>query len=571
MRRNLIHNRQAQNGSNAEYAPVWSIVFEFGTDHTKMKKIVHCLAALALLSAPLLVLAAVQDASSEELGLYPAQTFRITSGKCSGCATNPQALWYFEQDLIGVPSMAFDGLGAVRTVSTDGAQDNFLALHAKAAELSPLVWLGSSKVLNNATLSANGTRVVADSAQPIPFAVVPKLSTNLSYYNADSAAFFAKRPVRLRGELLTDSDGHSGFVARTIWPQDFTINPAPALPLAPGETLRGLVSAEQGGAKSAYSTRVLWSRSPSQDWHGKAVVGLMLNGAQGDDDESLGGHFGVVTGKYTDGSFYHWLVNNFYGINSISEKGILAAVTPMDKYLMDLNNGQSYYRPSYLLVAILGDDHVPRAYQAHINRVFERFYRHEIEYDHANNNCSGITSDGFRDIGWNIPMQGNSDKIKAIPAYAYVAATKGSLREGRKIYDYLTAESTRLYPAVAFDAMGEDMLALAQNKSGRKLIDFEQELGRQLEAIVFVRIPQIPSSRAYGTAPVASFSEYQKQAPADQSQWKIVPTEPRRYPAEWHLQPSASSESPVPLPVAALVLIVLAGAGFGIRRLVRRK
>ena len=26
---------------------------------------------------------------------------------------------------------------------------------------------------------------------------------------------------------------------------------------------------------------------------------------------------------------------------------------PMDNYLMDLNSGQSYYRPSYMLVAVL--------------------------------------------------------------------------------------------------------------------------------------------------------------------------------------------------------------------------
>jgi hypothetical protein len=514
--------------------------------------------ALVLLAAtPFAASAGIVDAASEDLGLYPARSFQVATGKCGECRASRQALWHFQQEQIAAPAAK----AALISASSKTPVDDEL----------PLVWLGSTKVINGAMLSASGKQIDMGPDGKMAFSIVPKLSTNLSYFNDATEAFYAKRPLRLRGEVVTASNGARSFVARTIWPQDFAIAPSAVRPLASGETLLSLIKAEQGGAKSPFATRVLWRRDPSQKWAGKAVMGLMLNGAQGDDDEAHGGHFGVVTGKYTDGSFHHWLVNNFYGINSISEKGIVAAVTPMDKYMTDLNNGQSFYRPSYMLVAILKSDQIPRAYQAEINHVFDRFYRHEFEYDHAKANCSGISTDGFRNIGWSIPFQGNSEKVKAIPAYAYVATTKGSLHEGRKIYDYLTEESTRLYPARAFDVMGEDMLALVQGKAGRSLTDLEKALGEQLEAIVFVRIPQIPSSRAYGLAPIASFSEYLAQAPEDRSKWKIVPTEPRPFPDELREYPApAPSEFPVPMPVGLAALLLVTGFAVGVRWVLRR-
>lgn len=513
--------------------------------------IAACIAALSVGSVlvPGCARAEVLDASSEALGIFPAGTFRVATGRCPGCAASPQALWYFEQDVFGVASGAKPSAGT-----------------------PPLVWLGSGKVANDAILAPDGRQVDLGTGGKVPFAIVPKLPTNLSYYNADTTAFFARRPLRLRGDWVSSANGGKAFAARTIWPQDFVVEPGPLRPLEPAETLRGLVIADRGGARRPFSTRVLWSRGPTQDWHGKSIIGLMLNGAQGDDDESLGGHFGIVTGRYTDGSMHGWLMNNFYGIDAISEKGIVAGVTPLDKYLADLNSGQSYYRPSAMLVAVLRNDEIARAYQTQIDGVFDRFYRHDIEYDHANDNCAGLSSDGFRAIGWNIPARGNGDWPKAVPAYAVVAMRKRSLSEGRAIYDYLTAETSRLYPAVAFDTMGGDLLALAQHKTTRPLDDFERRLADQLEAIVFVHIPQIPSSRAFGFAPVASFDEYRDTAPADRAKWKIVPTSPRP-PMPVALRSTAPSPArpfPVPWPVAGAALAMLALLVQGARWIRRR-
>jgi hypothetical protein len=513
------------------------------------------------------------------LGLYAASEMQLADGTCQTCPTIPQAKWYFAQDLIAVPAPQRPAAGYSPTEPAQQDIRQWLTRPGKGDldALPPLVWLGSSQVVSRAMMSGDGKRIRLDSGETMGFAITPKIPTNLSYFDASTQKYFSWRPIRLRGETVKDADGSDKFVARTIWPLDFSLQSTePVQTLSNGESLQTLVQAEQGGAKSAFDTRVLWERQPGQarDWAGKAVVGLMLNGAQGDDDEAHGGHFGVVTGRFeADGNWSRWLVNNFYNLDSFSEKGIVAAVTPMDKYLMDLNNGQSYYRPSYMLVAVLKNDRQARQYQAAINRVYNHFYRHDFVYNHSQANCSGISLDTFRSLGWNVPERGDSGLLKASAAYAYVAATSASLTDGRKIYDYLTEETTRLYPAVAFDAMGNDLLALAQNRTGRTLSDFEREIGDNLEALIFVRIPQIPSSRAFGLAPVYSFDQYMTQAPEDRRLWKIVPTEPRPFPAQMRdgLALTQATNSPVPFPVGVLgmgLMLTMVGVG---RKVVKRR
>ena len=133
----------------------------------------------------------------------------------------------------------------------------------------------------------------------------------------------------------------------------------------------------------------------------------MLSGAQGDDDEAHGGHFAVATGTVgPDGGWADWTVNNFYTLDAVSEKGIVAARVPMDNYLMDLNSGQSWYRPVYVLTLVLKQDRAARRYQEAIEPVYDRFYRHEFLYHHSAANCSGISMDALRGIGWEIPRRG---------------------------------------------------------------------------------------------------------------------------------------------------------------------
>ena len=68
--------------------------------------------------------------------------------------------------------------------------------------------------------------------------------------------------------------------------------------------------------------------------------------------------------------------------------------------------------------------------------------------------------------------------------------------------------------------------------SGRTLAPYEQMLADQVEVIVFVRIPQIPSSRAFGEAPAVSTWEYNARIPDDPAMAQIVPVPPRPFPPE---------------------------------------
>jgi hypothetical protein len=513
--------------------------------------------------------------AGERIGLLDAGKLRLTNGKCGDCASSRQSLWYFQDDVIAAPTSPALASGVSPQLDRNDDVRQWAASPAAGKLAYPAVtWIGAPQIIDSATIDSAGATVMPVGGQAIPLALAPKLATNRSYADGSTIAYFSKRPLRMRG-AWTEKDGKRTFVARTIWPADYTIDAdrLPLKPLAGIADLGKFVHDDSVGRDGNLASRLVWERSPGAGRRlaGKPVLGFMLNGAQGDDDESIGGHFAVATGRFGGkGEWADWAVNNFYNLDSVSEKGIIAATLPMDNYLMDLNSGQQYYRPSYMLVAILGKDRTAVAYQGAVQRTLNHFYRHDLAYDHAANNCAGISMDVFRALGWNVPTRGSTGMIKAVGAYAYVAAKDASLKKGRGIYDYLTEETTRLYPAVAFDAAGTDLLQLvgAMTAAPRVRTPFEQQLAEDIDAIVLVKIPQIPSSRAFGSGPAFSFDEYMARVPADQSKWKIVPVAPRPFPVA--LRDSgmaqAAATSVVPLPVALIGAAGLFGGGAVWRR-----
>ncbi|MCD2519634.1 hypothetical protein LQ564_25340 [Massilia sp. G4R7] len=513
---------------------------------------------------------------AEYIGLLPGDSFRMRSGKCSDCKVPKQSLWYFEKEPIAVPgarsiaSGFYPGVDRMSDVARWAAGS-----HAERLDHPSVVWIGAPSILAGAVMLPGAQRVRTLGGTELDVRLVPRIPTNLSYANGDTATWLGGREVRIRGSLDI-TDGKEAFVARTIWPVDFAFQPASmqSKPLQNPADLEAFVREPIKNARGI-ETRLVWERHPGQlrDWKQKPVLGFILNGAQGDDDESLGGHFAVATGRIGDnGEWSNWAVNNFYNLDSFSEKGIVAATLPMDNYLMDLNSGQQYYRPSYMLVAVLNNARTAAAFQGGVQRVFNHFYRHDFQYRHASANCAGISVDVFDALGWTIPKRGPTAPLKSLAAYGYLAAKDGSLQSGRKIYDYLNEEQTRLLPAVAFDAMGQDLLQIvgAGGKPQRALSAYEQQLRSDVEAIFLVRIPQVPSSRVFGSAPVYSFDEFQARVPADQKDWKIVPVEPRPFPAALRDPSSIAEEdpSPVPLPIAGIVVGVfgLLGALLAWRR-----
>jgi len=399
-----------------------------------------------------------------------------------------------------------------------------------------LLWVGSPLRADGARLSTDGKELLLGGGQP-------KLDSNLSYFNDSSREFFTGRPLVVRGK-----HENGAFVARSLWPADYSLDFAKLTyqPLQSGESLDSLIRAEQGGAKSPFAARVLWQRDPKapRQWAGKPVLAFVLNGAQGDDDEAHGGHFAVATGRFgARGEWGDWTVNNFYNLDSVSEKGVVAASLPLDAYQGDLNSGQSWYRPSYLVVAVLKSERVAARYQDAINRVFNHFYRHDVVYNHATANCAGLNIETLRTLGWQIPKAGPTSRLKGALAFPVVAIKERSLEDARKATDYLLAEQTALYPMVAFQAAGSDLLN--RLSAGKAATPYEQALAEDLEGLIFIRLPQYPSSRAFGDAPVASIDEFMRRVPEDRTQWKTVPNPPRAFPAELK-DPQAPAEAWLP-------------------------
>src|SRR6185312_3574193 len=115
----------------------------------------------------------------------------------------------------------------------------------------PLIWLGSTGVIEHVHLSPDG-KSIATGDRTLAFAPIEKLSTNLSYYNESTVAFLAPHPLRIRGELASSPDGKPAVVARTVWPEDFTVPHDATKPLNAGESLLDLVRQNGGGAQTPY-------------------------------------------------------------------------------------------------------------------------------------------------------------------------------------------------------------------------------------------------------------------------------------------------------------------------------
>jgi len=466
------------------------------------------------------------------IGLFAGRDFRLATGRCTDCAAIPQALWYFADETIAAPRAGRPVAGFTPGVTLSQDLERWAATHpvGSAIDEPPLVWIGSPEVLRAARLSADG-RFIDAAGQHRAFALVPKLPLNRSYYDDSSIAFLCSRPLSVRGHA---SDGT--FIARTIWPEDFRLkNSAAPLPIeASPRGIRALVRAERrGGAQSPFAARLLWERSPgnASRCENAPVFAVMLNGAQGDDDEAHGGHFALVTGRVgPEGAMGDLLANNFYSLDLVSEKGILASMLPLDNYLADLNSGQAWYRPSYLVVALLRDEAAASRIQGALERAYNHFYRHQLLYQHATMNCAGVSIDVLRALGWRVPSRGATSWVAAALSVPYFVLRKRNLRMAGEAFDYLTEDQTRLFPAAAFEEVGADLLRMATGALGRAPTPLEATLARDLEAIFFLRVPQLPSSRAWGDYPAVSAREYHARVPSDPAKRQIIPVPERPFP-----------------------------------------
>ena len=385
----------------------------------------------------------------EPLGLFQRSDFELTTGTCNDCSPLQPAMWYFKNEVIAIPKTA-----QTAQVSTP---------------LSFLIRLGSPEVLQHAQLDESASHIILHNGVKVRLKLTPQIPLNHAFFDHSTSKYFQDQPLRLRGHF-EKSESTATFVTKMIWPEHFRLNLDEDLPgtSESPSSLANLIEDQEGGATAHFLIKRLWERhaGTSKDWSNRGVLGFILNGAQGDDDEAHGGHFGLVTGRVgPEGQMANWMMNNFYNLEVESEKGIIPSMLPLDHYLMDLNSGQSYYRPSYLLVAILRQDRLAKDVQASAQQLFNEFYRHDFPYDHAKANCTGLSIDILRNLGWTIPRKGPTSYLKAAGAFYYVAATEQSLTAGEKIYNYLTQEQTRLFPRRAFETAGQDLLRILQGKA----------------------------------------------------------------------------------------------------------
>jgi hypothetical protein len=511
------------------------------------------------------------------LGLYDVCNFFMTTGRSAVPIGSviPQALWYFENEPIAIPRAGLPVTAVSAGASAAGDVAEWTARNpiGLPLEYPSLVWIASPEIIRGAALAADGARIEAGGSA-WKFGIVPKIPLNRSYYDATSIAFLAQQPLTVRGTLCEGT-----FVARTIWPEAFRLDDrAPPRHLdATAEDIRALVREEPaGGARSDFAAMTLWEREPraARQWEGKPVLAAMLNGAQGDDDEAHGGHFALLTGRVgAGGAMGDWLADNFYTLDAFSEKGIVASLVPLDNYLADLNSGQAWYRPSYLIVAVLGDERTASRVQGALCRVYNHLYRRQLVYDHATMNCASISIDALRAIGWKLRSRGPTTRLLAALGLPYFAVREKSLAKAARTFDYLTEDRTRLFPAIAFEEIGADLLCLARGEAARDRSEFETCLSEDIEALVFLRVPQLPSSRAWGDWPIASVDEYTARIPSDPALAKIIPVPPRVLP-EALREPGLETASPPrrgQLAVAAWAALALLGVPWVLWRWLRKR
>jgi hypothetical protein len=465
------------------------------------------------------------------LGLYGADDFRIAAGRDAAPVAGRPAAWYFANETVAIPRPGVIVSGFTPGVRPFHDVRRFGESHPGPAlpERPPLVWIAAPESVRNARLSSDASSMTTADG-PTRLTLVPKLPLNRSWFDASSAAWFAAQDVTVRGTRSAD-----GMQARVLWPEAFRLGPEPppARPLAksptPGEALRALVR-EISHAGAAFDARTLWQRTPDADWRDKAVLAFVLNGAQGDDDEAHAGHFAIATGRIADnGAIGEWLVNSFYALDVESEKGIVAAPVPLMNYQADLNAGQAWYRPTWMLVAVLDDDRAARRVQSGLNRVFLQFWRHQLPYYHPTDNCTSMSIDTLRALGLDLSWLGPTTRIGAWLALPALIARERSVAKARVAFDYLVTERTRLLPSLAIEGVFAALMQIATS-TNTPSGTLGREIANTLAAIAWLRLPQFPSSRAWGGAPVASLAEYRERLPADRSKLEIIPVPPRPFP-----------------------------------------
>jgi hypothetical protein len=179
------------------------------------------------------------------------------------------------------------------------------------------------------------------------------------------------------------------------------------------------------------------------------------------------------------------------------------------------------------VVAVLTGPRAPELLQSALGRVYNQFWRHQLTYYHPSRNCTSISVDTLRTLGFPVARRAATPRALAALALPWLAFKERSLAKAKLACDYAVEDPTRLLPAAALEEIATSLLALAAE--GRADGTLASMVAADLDAIVYLQIPQLPSSRAWGDAPVVTLREYRARLPRDPRQYKIVPVPPRPF------------------------------------------
>ena len=108
---------------------------------------------------------------------------------------------------------------------------------------------------------------------------------------------------------------------------------------------------------------------------------------------------------------------------------------------------------------MLRDARAPALVQSALNRVYNQFYRHQLAYYHPSDNCTSISVDTLRALGWPVPARGPSNRLLAWVGFPFVALKERSFGKAKLAFDYLYTDQTRLLPAVALEEAFASVMA----------------------------------------------------------------------------------------------------------------
>ena len=166
--------------------------------------------------------------------------------------------------------------------------------------------------------------------------------------------------------------------------------------------------------------------------------------------------------------------------------------------------------------------------QAALNRVYNQFWRHQLTYYHPSRNCTSISVDTLRTLGFPVAARAATPRLLAGLALPWLAFKERSIKKAMLACDYAVEDPVRLLPAAALEEIVSSLFALV--KKGNAAGPLGSMVASDLEAIAYLQVPQLPSSRAFGDAPVVTLREYRARLPRDPRQYQVVPVPPRPFP-----------------------------------------